>query len=110
MTDYTITATLTVAFGMEDKPSEEEAQEHFLEWLGSSSDGFILEGLDIKMKQDDEEEDDYFDIVFDGPPGHIPGRFVEVENSKGESIRVGAWEKRPDDYWVLRIPKHELLR
>ena len=107
--DHTITATLTVVFGMEDKPSEEEAQEHFLEWLGSSSDGFILEGLDIKMKQDDEEDNQFFDIVFDGPPGPVPGRFVEVENSEGAGMSVGAWVKRPDDYWVLRIRPGDVL-
>lgn len=59
MSDYTVTATLTVVFGLEDsiegKPSEEEAQEHFLEWIGSSSDGFILEGLDIKIEKDNEK-------------------------------------------------------
>lgn len=56
MKTYTVTCKLTVAFGLEDsiegKPSEEEAQEHFLEWIGTSSDGFILEGLDIKIEED----------------------------------------------------------
>lgn len=45
----------------------------------------------------------YFDVVFDGPPGHEAGRFVEVENSEGISIRVGEWLQRPDGYWALRI-------
>lgn len=27
------------------------------------------------------------DIIFDGPPGNAP--FVEVENERGESIRIG---------------------
>lgn len=99
MSDYTVTATLTVVFGLEDS-SEEAAQEHFLDWIGSSSDGFILEGLDIKI-----EKDDYFDVVFDGPPGPVTGRFVEVEDSKGTSISMGEWVHRKDDYWVLRIPK-----
>lgn len=43
------------------------------------------------------------DIVFDGPPGHQAGRFVEVENQQGASIRVGEWVHRPDGYWVLRL-------
>ncbi len=43
------------------------------------------------------------DIVFDGPPGHIAGRFVEVENQDGHSISVGEWIERDDGYWVLRI-------
>jgi hypothetical protein len=45
----------------------------------------------------------YIDIVFDRPPSHESGRFLEVEDSKGASIRVGEWVQRPDSYWVLRI-------
>ena len=44
------------------------------------------------------------DIVFDGPPGPVTGRFVEVENEEGKSISVGEWVEREDGYWVLRIP------
>ena len=43
------------------------------------------------------------DIVFDGPPSHESGRFVEVENSTGKSIKFGDWVQRADGYWVLRI-------
>lgn len=46
---------------------------------------------------------DTIDIVFDGPPGPEAGRFVEVENSKGESISVGKWIERDDGFWALRI-------
>lgn len=46
---------------------------------------------------------DGVDIVFDGPPGPEAGRFVEVENANGESIKFGKWVERPDGYWVLRI-------
>lgn len=42
-------------------------------------------------------------IVFDGPPGHESGRFVEVENEEGQSIRVGEWRQREDGYWCLDI-------
>lgn len=42
-------------------------------------------------------------IVFDGPPSHESGRFVEVENTEGESISVGEWHKRPDGLHELRI-------
>lgn len=49
--------------------------------------------------------EDFIDIVFDGPPDHNAGRFVEVEDSAGKSIRVGEWIRRPDHYWALRIPK-----
>ena len=45
----------------------------------------------------------YIDIVFDGPPGHESGRFVEVEDVTGKSINAGEWLQRPDGYWVLRI-------
>jgi len=42
-------------------------------------------------------------IVFDGPPSHEAGRFVEVENEHGESIKVGEWVKREDGLWELRL-------
>ena len=45
----------------------------------------------------------WLDIVFDGPPGPVSGRFVEVETTEGKSIRLGTWVQRPDGYWVLRI-------
>lgn len=32
-------------------------------------------------------------IVFDGPPGHQSGRFVEAENDLGLSIDAGRWVK-----------------
>jgi hypothetical protein len=47
----------------------------------------------------------YFDVVFDGPPGHESGRFVEVEDESGASISVGEWVERPDGLWALRIPR-----
>lgn len=42
-------------------------------------------------------------VIFDGPPSHESGRFVEVENDHGESIRAGEWIKRDDGYWALRF-------
>jgi hypothetical protein len=42
-------------------------------------------------------------IIFDGPPSHNSGRFVEVENDQGESISIGEWIERDDGYWSLRI-------
>lgn len=44
------------------------------------------------------------DIVFDGPPAHESGRFIEVEDDCGNSISIGEWVARNDGYWVLRIP------
>lgn len=49
-------------------------------------------------------------IIFDGPPGHTSGRFIEVENDEGKSINCGEWIERSDGYWSLRIislPKDE---
>ena len=40
-------------------------------------------------------------IVFDGPPGPEAGRFVEVEDDKGNSINAGTWHQREDGYWEL---------
>lgn len=40
-------------------------------------------------------------IVFDGPPSHESGRFIEVEDANGKSISVGEWVHRPDGYWAL---------
>ena len=42
-------------------------------------------------------------IVFDGPPSHEAGRFVEVESPMGCGIHVGEWVERPDGYWALVI-------
>ena len=46
----------------------------------------------------------FFDIVFDGPPSHEAGRFVETEDSNRRSVCLGEWVERDDGYWVLRIP------
>jgi lysozyme len=50
----------------------------------------------------------FIDIVFDGPPGPLSGRFVEVENARGQSISLGEWLLRDDDFWALRIDKEAL--
>ena len=42
-------------------------------------------------------------IVFDGPPSHESGRFVEVEDDSGRGIKCGEWSERPDGFWALRI-------
>lgn len=51
---------------------------------------------------------DHIDIVFDGPPSHQSGRFVEVEDASGRSIKVGEWIDRGNGYWVLRIRREDL--
>lgn len=45
----------------------------------------------------------FIDVVFDGPPSHESGRFVEVENERGEGVSVGEWIDRGDGMWALRI-------
>lgn len=44
------------------------------------------------------------DIVFDGPPSHESGRFVEVEDVYGRGLSVGEWIERKDGFWALRVP------
>lgn len=51
-------------------------------------------------------ETKHVDIVFDGPPGHESGRFVEVEDDTGRSICFARWVERDDGYWALRITPH----
>lgn len=51
-------------------------------------------------------DNQYIDIVFDGPPSHESGRFVEVENEDGHSISVGDWIDREDGFWALRMKVH----
>lgn len=40
-------------------------------------------------------------VVFDGPPSHESGRFVEVEDQAARSVGVGEWRERPDGLWEL---------
>ena len=68
----------------------------------------------IDMEKDDmndrkQEEIATIDVVFDGPPAHEAGRFVEVENSDGSSIGVGKWVERDDGLWALRMTDPRLV-
>lgn len=58
--------------------------------------------------RDGETKAPFIDVVFDGPPGPVAGRFVEVEDASGSSIRVGEWIERPDGNWALRLRAGEL--
>lgn len=51
----------------------------------------------------------FIDVVFDGPPSHESGRFVEVENEAGASVRVGEWIDRGNGLWALRVPLYASL-
>lgn len=46
----------------------------------------------------------FVDVVFDGPPAHESGRFVECERPDGSSCSVGQWIDRGNGLWALRIP------
>ena len=46
---------------------------------------------------------EFIDVVFDGPPGPTSS-FVEVEDHRGHSMKVGEWIDRGDGMWALRIP------
>lgn len=50
----------------------------------------------------------YIDIVFDRLPGVESPEFIEVEDANGNSISIGKWLIRPDNYAVLRIPDYRL--
>lgn len=40
-------------------------------------------------------------VIFDGPPEHESGRFVEVEDENGQGVSAGKWEERGDGFWTL---------
>ena len=42
-------------------------------------------------------------IVFDGPPGPVSGRFIEVELDDGSGVDAGEWVERADGHWALRV-------
>lgn len=46
---------------------------------------------------------DFIDVVFDGPPGPVSGRFVEVEDQDGNGVKIGQWIERDNGHWALRI-------
>ena len=50
----------------------------------------------------------FIDIVFDGPPSHESGRFVEVEDSEKCSINIGEWVQ-DEGFWRLRIADPRLI-
>jgi len=43
-------------------------------------------------------------VIFDGPPEHDAGRFIEVEDADGNSIQAGQWLRRENGTWALRLP------
>lgn len=57
---------------------------------------------------DDPLPEDLF-VIFDGPPSHESGRFVEVETADGRSVSAGEWRERAAGLWSLgpfrRVPQ-----
>lgn len=47
----------------------------------------------------------YFDVLFDGPPGHLPGRFIDCLDEQGRGLGIGKWVDNGDGTWALRIPR-----
>ena len=45
---------------------------------------------------------DYIDVVFDGPPSHVSGRFVEVESPANRGVKLGEWVQ-DGEWWRLRF-------
>lgn len=42
-------------------------------------------------------------VIFDGPPSHESGRFVECEDEQGRGIKAGEWKELENGLWELRI-------
>ena len=80
---------------------------------------FRQEDLDAYMGVEKEKQETKggimqqpINIIFDGPPGHDSGFFVEVETDDGKSVNAGKWIERDDGLWALRItelPKGGIL-
>lgn len=49
-------------------------------------------------------------VVFDGPPGHTSGRFIEVEDENGRSVGVGTWRQEGSVWALGPFPGDEALR
>jgi hypothetical protein len=43
-------------------------------------------------------------IISEPGPGPEAGRFIEVEDGAGHSIRAGSWAQRQDGNWALTVP------
>jgi hypothetical protein len=82
----------------EVRPGEYEHATHEFAWQMWQAQAAIAHKSDGAVPVDG-----FVDIVFDAPPGPTSGRFIEVENDKGESISFGEWVRRPDGYWALRF-------
>ena len=92
-----------------DKCVAEKAEELLRERTGGRLDQatHLIEDFQRKLRDliDAPVAASFIDVVFDGPPDHDAGRFVEVENADGKSINVGEWIDRGNGLWALRFYK-----
>ena len=69
--------------------------------------GLPAEVAAIKRERDalraEEQRLEYINVVFDGPPSHESGRFIETEDIAGASVNCGEWIDLEDGCWALRI-------
>jgi hypothetical protein len=65
----------------------------------------LEDGAELAVLERTEPTGDYIDVLFDGPPSHESGRFVEVEDAERRSVNVGEWIERGDGLWALRLPR-----
>lgn len=44
-------------------------------------------------------------VIFDGPPGHHSGRFIDIEDENGRSLCIGKWIPDGESglFWKLRF-------
>ncbi|TFC59461.1 MULTISPECIES: hypothetical protein [unclassified Cryobacterium] len=62
------------------------------------------------MPEQNSKPTEFIDVVFDGPPSHESGRFIEVEDPNGWSVNAGEWIDRGDGTWALRISPESTAR
>ncbi len=56
-----------------------------------------------KENQAKKETSETVHVVFDGPPGPVAGRFVELETPEGVGLSRGKWVDRGDGMWALEL-------
>lgn len=99
--DCTAKATWELTYGPAIEDYNHACDEHVVFTLGDSP---MLSAVPLYAEP---RKPDYLDIVFDGPPGPVTGRFVEAEASystfKPQGCNVGEWIE-DGIYWRLRIP------
>lgn len=82
---------------------EDEATRDLVLYLRNHVDAILDQAAELATLRARVEELTTVDVLFDGPPSHQPGRFIEVETLDGRSVRAGDWIDRGDGYWALRL-------